>query len=128
MKSHEKPENFAELLEQYGFADFEQRKREKDETDEIQSFKTIEPANIQAEIDLHSQTRLEALENTEDFIDHCQKNNLIKILIITGKGSGILNEAIKNQLDEMKQRGIINRYKNAPQKLGGQGAFVVILN
>lgn len=130
MNSPDKKENFAELLEKYGFDDFEQIKLDK----EINNYKIIkntkipEPTNIQAEIDLHSQSRFEAVENALNFINHCRVNKLTKILIITGKGLGIVRQSVINLLDELKIDGKINRYKNAPQESGGQGALIVILN
>jgi DNA-nicking Smr family endonuclease len=125
-------ESFADIFNKYGMDNFDQMINEKirGEDDDFviqKNNKKTEPKAFHAQLDLHAQTRNEAITNTEDFIKHCQINNLKKITIITGKGTGILQETIKQLLDNLKQKKIIEKFKKMPQNQGGDGAFMVIL-
>ena len=82
---------------------------------------------IDAEIDLHGLDRFEARDIVESFIHKCFFNGYRYINIITGKGSGIIRQVVKDYLDDKKSHKFIIGFSNAHRKQGGEGAFVLHL-
>ena len=77
---------------------------------------------IDAEIDLHGFYELEAIETIGKFLLQSEQNNSQRVRIITGKGSGVLQKAVRSWLLE-------NNYVFETAKIteGGSGALVVKL-
>ena len=82
---------------------------------------------IDAEIDLHGLDRFEARDIVESFIHKSFFNGYRYINIITGKGSGIIRQVVKDYLDDKKSYKFIIGFSNAHRKQGGEGAFVLHL-
>ena len=77
----------------------------------------------QREIDLHQRIVNEAKSDIRDFIYSSNKQNLLTIRIITGKGTGTLIQETEKLLSELKNEGQIIRFQK--EKTGG--SFVVYL-
>ncbi len=71
---------------------------------------------IDAEIDLHGLDRFEARDIVESFIHKCFFNGYRYINIITGKGSGIIRQVVKDYLDDKKSHKFIIGFSNAHRK------------
>ena len=82
---------------------------------------------IEAEIDLHGLDRFKARDIVEGFIHESFFNGYRYINIITGKGSGIIRQVVKDYLDDKKSYKFIIGFSNAHRKQGGEGAFVLHL-
>lgn len=85
---------------------------------------TARPVGPEAAIDLHACTLEQALKRTEEFLLRCQVKKYRKVLIIHGKGSGILKEGVRKYLEHHAQVADI---KEAERQHGGSGAVIVIL-
>lgn len=77
----------------------------------------------QREIDLHLKTGNEAGLEIRDFIYSSNKQNLLTVRIITGKGTGKLIQETEKLLSELKNKGQIIRFQK--EKTGG--SFVVYI-
>ncbi len=82
---------------------------------------------IEAALDLHGCSRELAYKKIAVFLDQVQTQNKRCLLIITGKGSGILKEAVLSWITQGPYSSHISSYKQAPQNLGGSGALIVLL-
>ena len=82
---------------------------------------------IDAEIDLHGLDRFKARDIVESFIHESFFNGYRYISIITGKGSGIIRQVVKDYLEDKKSYKFIIGFSNAHRKQGGEGAFVLHL-
>jgi len=115
--------NFAKLLTQYGMDNFDKMIADKEigEQDIVsrKNNKITKTQSIQATIDLHSQSREEAVRNIENFIENCHNKKLTKVLIITGKGTGIIREETKKILEEMIKDKKIKQYYYKKQPFRG---------
>ena len=80
---------------------------------------------IAACLDLHGMTILEANENLQKFLFMCQQNELRHVLIIHGKGSGILKSAINTWLRSYSDT---LAFCSAQPKDGGLGAIYLLLS
>jgi len=80
---------------------------------------------IEATIDLHGERLEEAKQIVTNFIDDCLKQGLRLVLIITGKGEGILRDALPDVLDNWSSQ--IIAVATAHPNHGGGGAFYVLL-
>ena len=93
-------------------------------------------------IDLHGYTLEEANKTIEEFINKSFKENINKLIIVTGKGLHSQNEKdpyvskdlgiLKHSVPEFVKNNkslmnIINEIKDADIEDGGSGAFYVIL-
>lgn len=88
-------------------------------------------------IDLHGHFREDAAEEVKELIENSKiEGSKIEIgplaCIITGKGLGsngkpVIRPLVRRMLEEYLKGGTIKSFKNAPPKLGGEGAFVVEL-
>lgn len=89
--------------------------------------KYLEP--IEAELDLHGFTKIEAIQEMMTFFKDCTSSGFSKIRIITGKGlhskngEGVLKLCVE---DFLKNNGY--RFVSAKMNEGGEGAIVVCLN
>ena len=79
---------------------------------------------VQASIDLHGQTLEQARRSVGHFLKESANRGLRKILIIHGKGSGVLQAGIRSYLEGHPLAG---RRSVARREDGGSGALVVIV-
>src|SRR5688572_26197182 len=82
------------------------------------------PTGPEAVIDLHACTLEQALTRTEEFLLRCQLKKFRKVLIIHGKGSGILKEGVRKYLSH---HASVAQMEEAERQHGGSGAVMVIL-
>ena len=88
---------------------------------------TTKKAFIDATLDLHGYSRVSAKNKFIDFIDLCRNKNYRYILIITGKGKGLIREALFEWVREDEIFPLIVGYSHAHRLQGGDGAFVLHL-
>ena len=86
---------------------------------------------IDLQLDLHGLTRAEALENLDRFVKGAYNRGQKGVLVITGKGNNsagepVLRGAGAGWLRE-HGKGMISEFVQAPNEMGGSGAFVVFL-
>jgi len=83
-----------------------------------------------ATLDLHGQTREDALARVERFLQNSKFQGFRSVLIITGRGTnsyekeGVLKAAVWEWLRNQLNNGSI-RFQRAPAFLGGEGAILV---
>ena len=82
---------------------------------------------IDATLDLHGLNIEKARETFLSFLDTCWKYKYSYVLIITGKGKGIIKSAFMDWLKEDEIFPLIVGYSNAHRLQGGEGAFVLHL-
>jgi len=93
---------------------------------------------IEATLDLHGTTEVNAFSKVTNFIKGSYKKELRCILIITGKGlkketddlfekKGILKDSVPLWLNSDDLKPFILSYRYPSQKLGGTGALLVLL-
>ncbi len=83
---------------------------------------------IDATIDLHGMTQMQAHGRLKQFIRMAQNINNRVILVITGKGSdgqGALKRVVPHWLEEDTMRHMVSGYSQAHQSHGGSGALYV---
>lgn len=86
---------------------------------------------IDLQLDLHGLTKDEALENLDRFVKGAYNRGQKGVLVITGKGNNsagepVLKVAVANWLRE-SGKGMVAEFVQAPNDMGGSGAFVVFL-
>lgn len=81
----------------------------------------VEPANV---LDLHGDDRTRALQRTSVFLDAEARARTEVVLVVHGKGSGVLAGEVLRLLDE---HPLVVEHVVAPRALGGDGARVVRL-
>jgi DNA-nicking Smr family endonuclease len=77
---------------------------------------------IDAEIDLHGFFEREAIEAIETFLLTAEQKNMKRVRIVTGKGTGVLQKAVRMWLREQNYI-----FETAKITEGGSGALVVLL-
>lgn len=82
------------------------------------------PTGPDASIDLHACTLEIALQRTEEFLVRCHVKKFRKILVIHGKGSGILKEGVRKYL--MHHPHVLT-VEDAERQHGGSGAAIATL-
>jgi len=82
---------------------------------------------IDMRLDLHGMTREEAHGRLAAAIDVAWRDGRRVILIITGKGQGILQQSVPRWLNEGDTRRRILTFSHAQPKDGGSGALYVLL-
>lgn len=82
---------------------------------------------IEARVDLHGMTRDKAHDRLNDFILSSYEAGLRCVLVITGKGQGILRSYVPEWLTLPPLAGKILRCYPAQPHHGGDGAFYVLL-
>lgn len=84
-------------------------------------------APIDATLDLHGMTQTKAHNAFISFVHKHIKLDSRRLLVITGKGSGILQQALPKWLDSPDISGQILAYDEAKAKHGGSGAYYILL-
>jgi len=85
---------------------------------------------IQAELDLHRLTKLEARQEVIAFLNHCRHNDLRQIRIVHGKGHGSKGKipVLKTLVNHwLQQRDEVLAFCSARPCDGGTGAIYVLL-
>lgn len=89
------------------------------------------PYPLDATLDLHGLTKLEAHARVAAFIHHQQRAGRRHVLIITGKGrggeAGVLRSNLPHWLNEAPLRGLISALAHARPEKGGAGVLHVLL-
>ncbi len=86
--------------------------------------------DIDAKLDLHGMTQVEAFEALADFMRKKTKAGKRGFLIITGKGrggEGVLRRNLENWLGQLPEARAILALRPAAIKHGGDGAFYVLM-
>jgi DNA-nicking Smr family endonuclease len=81
---------------------------------------------IEARLDLHGMTQIEAHDALSRFLVRAQKHGVRAALVITGK-SGVLHGLVPRWLDDETHRGRIIAASRAHAQHGGAGALYLIL-
>ncbi len=79
-------------------------------------------ASIAAQIDVRGQLLDDAILNVDKYLDDAYIAGLKQVVIIHGKGEGILREGIQNELKAHKH---VSQYKKGNNNEGGDGVTVV---
>ena len=82
---------------------------------------------IDARLDLHGMTQVDAFVALKQFILSASSHGKKNTLIITGKGSGILQTALPRWLELSELKPYVSWYEIADIQHGGSGAFYVVL-
>lgn len=82
---------------------------------------------IEARLDLHGQTRADAHRALASFLAASWDSGRRVVLVITGKGQGILKDAVPRWMNEGANRTRILAIATAQPKHGGDGALYVLL-
>lgn len=80
---------------------------------------------VDGEIDLHGMSAEDAVLALHRFIDQQQRRGKKTLLVVHGKGAGILKNAIWAAVEA---HPLVSDFQVAGGKLGGQGAIVVKIN
>lgn len=112
--------SFAELLDQsMSHPDLLEKRRVEKTPPQAKPRREIE-----ASIDLHASTLEVALRRTEEFVLRCHLRRFHKVLIIHGKGSGVLRDGVRRYLEH---HPLVAQITSAGKHQGGDGAVVVLL-
>ncbi len=84
-------------------------------------------AEFDAKLDLHGMTAANAHSALVKFIHKQAKLGSRKLLVITGKGSGVLREALPQWLSVPALQKSVRVVQPAKQSHGGDGAYYVFL-
>ena len=84
-------------------------------------------SNFDAKLDLHGMTAASAHNLLTSFIKQKSHQGKRNLLIITGKGSGMLRDSLPHWLETNEIRPLILSVAVAQQKHGGTGAYYVVL-
>jgi DNA-nicking Smr family endonuclease len=84
-------------------------------------------APIDARLDLHGMTSEKAHHALIGFIERQAKLEKRRLLVITGKGSGILRDSLPRWLSAPAINKLILAFDVAQQKHGGAGAYYILL-
>ena len=82
---------------------------------------------IQGRLDLHGRIQDDAYRALISFIDSAHATGRRSVLIITGKGQGVLKNAVPRWLNQPPLRSRILSFSYAQQKDGGSGALYVLI-
>lgn len=80
--------------------------------------------DYEASLDLHGLTADKAIARVKAFLLGCLERQKKRVLIIHGKGSGVLRYEVRNYLGGSD---LVAQVQDAPTKLGGEGAVLVLL-
>lgn len=80
--------------------------------------------DYEASLDLHGLTADKAIARVKAFLLGCLERQKKHVLIIHGKGSGVLRYEVRSYLGASE---LVAEVKDAPTKLGGEGAVLVLL-
>lgn len=82
---------------------------------------------IDARLDLHGKTQEEAFESLRYFVATAHAVSRRTVLIITGKGAGVLRKEVPRWLNEPGMREYVLFFSYARPRHGGDGALYVLL-
>ncbi len=83
--------------------------------------------NIEAKLDLHGLTQQSAHSTLNNFIENQWKVGKRCLLVVTGKGKGVLQAAVPNWLNQSPVNQYILSFNYAQPKDGGTGALYILL-
>lgn len=84
--------------------------------------------NVEAILDLHGRTAMEARDELSQFLIRCQRSSLQHVLIIHGKGRDPMQPVLKNKLNHwLRQTNQVLAFCSATPKDGHRGALYVLL-
>lgn len=86
----------------------------------------MNPVKIPVEdhIDLHTFRPEEVSDLLPEYFSECQKNGILTVRIIHGKGRGFLKKGVAEIL---RKSPLVESFKDAPIESGGWGATIVEL-
>jgi DNA-nicking Smr family endonuclease len=116
--------DFSEMLERYLPDQQESRRRELAEAAVQAVVHQKRALPIEARCDLHGMNVEQARRAVDSFLKDCVTRGLCKVLIIHGKGSGILRESILSYLEGHPLAG---QRETASLVEGGRGALVLMV-
>ncbi len=92
-------------------------------------FRRMKRGNVKIEsrLDLHAMTKEQAWKQVSAWIPTCRNNNKRCLLLVTGKGSGILQSSVPLFLNHTEIRPHVLCCMEAAPKDGGTGAFYIYL-
>lgn len=103
----------------------------------IPSYGVSSAAKIEAKIDLHGYTQIEAFDILEKFISRCYRMRKKRVLVITGKGKslgenwwenqGVLQQQVPRWLEVEPNKSKISSVQIADPQHGGAGALIIVL-
>ena len=82
---------------------------------------------IEARLDLHGMTQDVAHRSLSTFIEQSHRRGLRKVIVVTGKGQGILKNQTPKWLNDPILRRFILSFSYAQPRDGGDGALYVLL-
>lgn len=82
---------------------------------------------IEGRIDLHGHTQETAHRQLNAFIENAYAQGRRAVLVITGKGKGVLQNAVPRWLNQPPLRRLILSFNYAQPKDGGGGALYVLI-
>lgn len=93
--------------------------------------RSFKPYPIDATLDLHGLSKLEAYDRVQAFLVHQHAAGRRHVVIITGKGrggeAGVLRSHLPHWLNEMALRSRISAFAHAKPEKGGAGVLHVLL-
>ena len=92
-----------------------------------QDKKRFTAATIDATLDLHGLNESAAHQRLERFIVTAVRQGQRRLVVITGKGKGVLKAAVPVWLEAPRLRAHIAAISAAPPEKGGEGALLVLL-
>jgi DNA-nicking Smr family endonuclease len=82
---------------------------------------------IDRRLDLHGHTAARAQVKLQSFIEDAAYSGCRCVLVITGKGAGVLQSHVPDWLKRAPLSGLVLALAEARQTDGGSGAFYVLL-
>ncbi|MES2504937.1 MAG: Smr/MutS family protein [Myxococcota bacterium] len=82
------------------------------------------PSDFDVKLDLHGLTTQQAEARVKACLVRCLATNKKRLLVIHGKGEGILRYEIRSLLAHSK---LVAQVQEVPTRLGGDGAVLVLL-
>lgn len=82
---------------------------------------------IDAKLDLHGCSQEKAYQRLQAFLHKSYESEKKWLLVITGKGSGILRSKLPDWLEHSAARVYILAFEEAHQRHGGSGAYYICL-
>lgn len=91
--------------------------------------KSIRTGNygVEAKLDLHGLKPEQAIEQLDNFLFSMQQLEFRKLLIVTGKGKGIMRKVFLDWSEQQRQQATILALLPAHAKHGGAGAYYLLL-
>lgn len=84
--------------------------------------------NIEATLDLHGQTVIEARLSLSQFLFHCYRAGKRHLLIIHGKGHGVNKPVLKNKLNHwLRETDLVLAFCSASIRDGRSGSLYILL-